>query len=128
MPFFSSRSLPELWAPLSLLLALGISSACRDGSPGARPDPGARTVTPVKVDDAGFHPSQVLVPRGRPATLVFTRTSENTCATEVAFPELSLRAALPLNIPVTIEVPTNQARTLVFTCGMGMYKSSVLVR
>jgi plastocyanin domain-containing protein len=46
----------------------------------------------------------------------------------VVFPDLKLEKPLPLNTPVSIEVPTGQARTLTFQCGMGMYKSAVVIQ
>ncbi|MGE5784566.1 MAG: cupredoxin domain-containing protein [Myxococcales bacterium] len=84
-------------------------------------------VTPITVNDDGFSPNHVEVKHGQQTTLRFTRTSEKTCATEVAFPELKITKPLPLNQPVDIEIPSDQARTLTFTCGMGMYKSKVVV-
>jgi plastocyanin domain-containing protein len=91
--------------------------------PAALP-PGAVAVT---VDDHGFSPSSVNFKKGAPASLVFTRTSDDTCATEVVFPELNLKKELPKGTPVKIDVPTDKDQKLTFQCGMGMYKSSVVV-
>ena len=81
----------------------------------------------ITVDADGFKPSAVTFKKGAPATLVFTRTVDDTCATEVVFPELSIKKDLPKNTPVSITVPTDKEQKLTFQCGMGMYKSSVVV-
>lgn len=81
----------------------------------------------VTADDDGFKPSSVTLKKGAPATLVFTRKTDQTCATEVVFPELGIEKDLPRGVPVSIAVPTDQARTLTFQCGMGMYKSAVVI-
>jgi hypothetical protein len=83
---------------------------------------------PVTADAEGFSPSSVTVKKGSPATLVFTRTSDQTCADKVVFPEINVTKELPLHKPVSIDVPTDTARTLTFQCGMGMFKSSVVVK
>ncbi len=84
-------------------------------------------VTPVSVNEDGFAPSHIEVAKGQKLTLRFTRTTDKTCATEVTFPELGLTKPLPLNQPVDVEIPSDQARTLTFQCGMGMYKSKIVI-
>ncbi len=87
----------------------------------------ARTID-VEVGDKGFEPNNVEVKKGENVTLRFKRTSEETCAKDVVFPELDIKKPLPLNKAVDIKVPTSKARTLSFQCGMGMFKSAVLVK
>jgi len=103
------------------------ASACSKASQGegAAATDGAHAVT---VTDKGFSPTSLTLQRGEKGDIVFTRTSDETCATEVIFPELNVKESLPLKKPVTIKVPTENSRTFSFTCGMGMYKSQVVVR
>jgi len=85
----------------------------------------------VTAGEHGFSPSSLAIPKGAPgslATVSFVRTTDQTCATEVVFPELDIRKALPLNDAVAVNVPSDSARTLTFQCGMGMYKGAVLVK
>jgi plastocyanin domain-containing protein len=90
--------------------------------------PSASGTLSVTADGEGFHPSTVDVKKGAPLTLEFKRTSDATCATEVVFPELKLEKKLPLGEVVAIQVPTDVDRTIGFQCGMGMYKSKIIVR
>ncbi len=89
---------------------------------------GATQVVAVTAGKDGFVPSHVEVARNRPAKLRFTRNTDQTCATEVAFKELDLKRALPLGEAVDVEIPTGEARTLHYTCGMGMFASTVVVK
>lgn len=107
------------WIHLALLLTL--VAGCSKKGPAL---PGQIEIT---ASEKGFQPSSVTVKKGAPATLVFTRTTDDTCATEVVFPQLSIKKDLPKNQAVAITVPTDKDQTLTFQCGMGMYKSSVVV-
>jgi hypothetical protein len=85
----------------------------------------------VTVGEHGFSPASFVVGKGAPgstAPLTFVRTTDQTCAKEVVFPDLGVQKDLPLDTPVTIDLPTGAARTLVFQCGMAMYKGALVVR
>ncbi len=111
---------------LITVTCLASLNACSKSS--AATTPPASAALEVVADEHGFTPSQVTLPVGSPGKIRFTRKSDKTCATEVVFPELGLRKVLPLDQAVEIEIPTSAARTLSFTCGMGMYKSQIVVR
>lgn len=104
---------------------------CKSASESAETHQKSSAVTgtvKVLVDGDGFQPSNVSTQKGQPLTLEFTRTTEKTCATQVTFPELNLTKDLPLNSPVAVQVPTETARRLTFQCGMGMFKSAVVIQ
>jgi plastocyanin domain-containing protein len=113
------------------MVALGalVFGACdkkKDDAPSAPQCP-----TCVTAGEHGFTPSSITIPKGAPgskATITFTRTTDQTCAKDAVFPELDIKKPLPLNQPVTIEVPGDAARTFSFQCGMAMYKGSVVIR
>jgi plastocyanin domain-containing protein len=63
---------------------------------------------------------------GVPARLTFVRTTDKTCATEVVFPSLNLKRALPLNQAVVVEVTPSKGE-LTFTCGMNMLRGTIVV-
>ncbi len=111
------RQLLAFLAPLAL-------AACDKREPAPQPRPGD---IEIRADERGFSPSKVELERGKPRRLIFTRTTDDTCAKDVVFPDLAIDKPLPLNHAVAIEVPVTEARTLTFQCGMGMYKSKVIV-
>jgi len=83
--------------------------------------------TQVAVTDNGFEPALVRVPHGEPVTLVFTRKTDQTCATDVVFPALKRHYDLPLHRAVRVTLPANAGDTLRFECGMGMLTGAVVV-
>jgi plastocyanin domain-containing protein len=118
------------------LLALAVVAlvACHKEAP-PPPASSAPTVVPptggavaITADARGFTPSEIHATKGAPLSLVFTRTSDNTCAKEVVFPELKIRRPLPLNEPVAIEMPVSVDHTYRFQCGMAMWEGTVVVK
>jgi plastocyanin domain-containing protein len=111
----------------SLVVAALLLSAGCEKKTVAEPVPTSGDVK-IEANQKGYVPPAVALKKGAPARLIFTRTSDDTCATEVVFPELKIKKDLPLNTPVTVDVPTDSARTLTFACGMDMFKGSVVVK
>mgnify|MGYP001426172951 CR=1 FL=1 len=108
-------------------LAIGVASALAAGC--KRSDASTPTAD-VTASEHGFSPPSLKLTQGGPgshAAVTFVRTTDRTCATEVVFPELNIERKLPLNQVVSVEVPTDTARTLAFQCGMAMYKGALVV-
>jgi plastocyanin domain-containing protein len=92
----------------------------------ASPGP-AGSVVQVRVSDSGFSPARIAAEAGKPMTLRFLRTSRNTCATEVVFPEQGIRRELPLGVPVEVAVIPHSGE-IAFSCGMHMFKGQIVSR
>ena len=82
----------------------------------------------VVVGEEGYQPARITLRRGVPARITFLRTTDRTCGTEVVFPALDIRRALPLNQPVTIELTPARTEEIAFACGMNMLHGAVVVR
>ena len=82
----------------------------------------------VVVSEQGFEPAKVTLRAGTPARITFVRTTDTTCGTEVVFPSLNIKRALPLNQPVVIEFTPAKSGDIAFACGMSMLHGSVVVR
>jgi plastocyanin len=86
---------------------------------------GGQTVQ-MKVTDKGFEPATVTVKKGEPVTLVITRTTEQTCATEIVIDDYGVNTKLPLNKAVTVTFTPKQAGDLKYGCAMGKMIGGVL--
>jgi hypothetical protein len=127
----------KLIGALSFLGIVGVSAlACSKSDPPAASTTSGTTTSPlvakttlinIIANDKGFIPGSVDVKKGTPTTLVFTRTTDETCAKQVVFPELKITKDLPLNQKVSFDVPVADARTLSFQCGMGMFKGKIVI-
>lgn len=91
----------------------------------ASPDTASQRIE-IEVIAGGYEPSAVEARAGVPLTLVFKRTTDEGCGQELVFPGRDIRHALPLNEEVEVELTPNKDETIAFTCGMGMYKGSVV--
>jgi RND family efflux transporter MFP subunit len=111
---------------------LGLRSP--QSAPAASPVTGAQTgaaslqAAKILVTDKGFEPDRVSLRAGSPARLTFVRTTDKTCGTEVAFPALNIKRALPLNEAVAIDFTPSKTGDIAFACGMNMLKGVVVVQ
>ena len=107
---------------LTLILGVTIVSGCGSGREG-----GMKEIQ-VAVTDKGFEPNEIQVKKGDVVTLVVTRRTDQTCATEIVVAGGKVRAALPLNQPVRLALGTIDSSGVKFACGMGMREGAVIVR
>ena len=103
-------------------------------APAASPASNAQTASSnvqsarILVTEKGFEPDKVNLRAGSPARLTFLRTTDKTCGTEVVFPSLNIKRALPLNEPVAIEFTPANSGDVAFACGMNMLKGVIVVQ
>jgi cobalt-zinc-cadmium efflux system membrane fusion protein len=82
----------------------------------------------VVVSEKGYEPATVTLRAGIPARITFVRTTDKTCGTEVVFPSLNIKRALPLNEPVVIEFTPAKPGAIAFACGMNMLHGTIVVQ
>jgi plastocyanin domain-containing protein len=80
----------------------------------------------VAVTDDGFEPAKIPAKAGEALTLVITRKTERTCATEILFHGQEGKTELPLNKTVEVVYTPKQSGIVRFGCAMGMMVGGVL--
>lgn len=100
----------------------------------------SRTTTPLKknasniqrativVNSEGYQPTNVVLRRGMRACLTFIRKSAAGCGTEIVIPAYGINRALPLNVPVVVTFTPKATGRIKITCGMDMFRGSLIVR
>lgn len=120
---------------LALTAALSVTG-CERNTPAPTPPPAAPTTATVAaqgrvavtVDGEGYHPATINAPAGAAVTLVFTRTTDETCGQQLVFPDQNIRRDLPLNTAVEVPLTVPASGRVRFTCGMNMYQGAVVVQ
>ncbi len=78
----------------------------------------------LKVTDAGFEPSEIKVKPGTHVVLKVTRTTDQTCATQIKVNDK--KTDLPLNKQVSVDVGTLKKGEIKFACGMDMISGHII--
>jgi plastocyanin domain-containing protein len=133
--------------PLALtLLTLTLAGCKKDEAPAVKPvvaeapkavaaEPPKREAAPpaagnriaMEVTGDGFVPANVTVKAGTPVTLVITRKTDETCATDILIDGTDIKTALPLNKPVEVAWTPTKAGKVKFGCAMDMMIGGVLL-
>jgi len=95
-------------------------------APGTSADDAANVVE-VTVDGSGFHPDRITARAGQPVTLAITRTTNETCGTEIVIPSQGIDTKLPLNERVEVTLTPAAAGEVAFACAMDMHKGTIVV-
>jgi plastocyanin domain-containing protein len=111
MPHFVRRS----WFALALasLVTLTVAACSDAGAEGPVQNRVEMTIT-----DKGFEPQNLRVKKGEPVTLIITRKTDTTCATEIVIDEYKIHTKLPLNQPVTVTFTPSKSGELKYGCAM----------
>jgi plastocyanin domain-containing protein len=115
--------------PLAMAGCSGCDTSSIDQPPpavGPQSEPTLSEVD-VNVGAKGFMPCDVHWTRGAPLSLVFKRTRDDACGSEVSIPDLNIVRALPLNEPVTVTIPATTAGKYDLKCGSSAFVGHVYV-
>ncbi len=86
----------------------------------------AKTEWNIRVS-GGYQPSTITIPRGKRATLTFTREDPNSCLEDIVIEKFKIKRFLPLNEPVTVTLSPGSAGTFEMHCGMNMFHGRIIV-
>jgi plastocyanin domain-containing protein len=75
----------------------------------------------------GYTPDVIVVQRGRPVRLTFTRQESSACSEKVLFPDFNQSASLPEGEQVTLEFTPEKPGEYGFQCQMGMLRGKLIV-
>ena len=76
----------------------------------------------------GYSPNRVLLRKGVPAKLIFTRKDASSCFEEVVLPDFGIKAKLPINQTYEIDIQPDTAGSYHYTCGMHMFSGEIIVK
>ena len=122
---------------VSLVLCLVAFTACKKdaGKPADKPAATATTGTveggvrkiAVTANAEGYSPDKIPGKPGEKLVLVFTRTVDASCLSQLKAPDGKL-VDLPLNKPVEVAVTVPQSGEVGFACGMDMFHGVVVAQ
>ncbi|GAA3198733.1 cupredoxin domain-containing protein [Lentilactobacillus kefiri] len=86
-----------------------------------------RQVVNVEVK-GGYSPEVVILKKGVPATLNFTRKDSSSCLDRVVFSDFGVNQALPQNEKQSVEIDTSKPGEYQWACGMDMFHGKLVIK
>lgn len=75
----------------------------------------------------GYTPDVIVVQKGCPVRLTFTRQESAACSEKILFPDFNQHALLPEGERVTLEFTPDKEGEFGFQCQMGMLRGKLIV-
>ncbi|KRK89451.1 cupredoxin domain-containing protein [Lentilactobacillus sunkii] len=76
----------------------------------------------------GYSPEVVILKKGVPAILNFTRTDSSSCLDRVIFSDFGINQELPQNEKESIQIDTDKAGEYAWQCGMDMFHGKLVIK
>lgn len=117
------------WMAIFLGAALAVGACSKDDKqPDSQGEVGTDGVRRIKIEagKGGYKPDKITAKPGEKLVLVFTRTAEGECLSQVKIADGPV-TDLPMNEPVELPVTAPESGKLTFACGMDMATGVVAV-
>ncbi|HBF74273.1 MAG TPA: copper-binding protein [Lactobacillus sp.] len=86
-------------------------------------------VQEIDVDvNGGYSPEKVVLKKGVPAVLNFTRWDPSTCLDRVVFPDFGINRELPKGEKQAIDIDTSKPGEFQWACGMDMFHGKLIIK
>lgn len=82
----------------------------------------------MTVTEDGYVPARIQARKGEPLTLVITRKTERTCATELVIKEYGVNQPLPLGKAVTVTFTPSKSGQVKYACAMDMIAGTLVIQ
>jgi plastocyanin domain-containing protein len=119
---------------LCFVAAVGCDKGKKKEGPKQEAPVTAGTVAPdgvrridVAANEKGYTPERIAGKPGEKLMLVFKRTVEGECLSQLKTPEGKV-VDLPMNQPVEVAVTVPDKGELTFACGMDMFKGTIVAQ
>jgi plastocyanin domain-containing protein len=116
--------MPRLLLPALAALALALPAVPAHAAEAKK----AGKTVQVTVNDDGFLPDKIEARKGEPLTLVITRKTDRTCATELVIKEYGVNQPLPLNKAVSVTFTPSKSGQVKYACGMDMIVGTLVIQ